>query len=91
MEKGTERIGMEASCTSIMEIQQALAMGDLSLSQSETQRNYLKTLEMRLEKVRGLSGQYGEIDFSPEVRAILKDSKDYQEGSGKYRSKVLVS
>ena len=90
MEVNSRRENGDTGSGSLERLQEALILG----KDSDSDRHYLDDLQRRLGRVRSLGGQFGKIDFSPEVKAMLGRSRGCVQDSpntNKRRARVLVS
>ena len=55
---------------SLRELQEALSTGEIT-GNNRAKGDYLARLEKRLERIRGWQGPYSQIEFSPQIKAIL--------------------
>jgi hypothetical protein len=90
MEVNSRRENVDTGFGSLERLQEALVSG----KDSDSNRRYLNDLQRRLVRVRSLGGQFGKIDFSPEVKAMLGricGCGQNSQNTNKQRAKVLVS
>ena len=73
------------------EMRQAMISEDETVIKDESSRGCLNVLERRLERVRGWGWPYSEIEFSPQVEAVLMKPRAEKNPQRKIKTRVLVS
>ena len=89
MTDGLRQDETKSGCISVADLQRRLDSGDPSDINDELIHYSLGIMERRLVRVRQLGGQFREIDFSPQMKALLPTKSELV--TNRPRSEVLLT
>ena len=75
----------------VSEMRQAIISEDETVTEDESFRGCLNVLERRLERVQSWGWPYSEIEFSPQVKAVLMKGRAEKNPQHNIKTRVLVS
>lgn len=90
MEIGSQREGsFEAGVDNLVKLQDELSQSGQTVLYDHSHQEYLEVLARRLNRIRSWGGSYGEIEFSPEIKAAIgQDCRE--QANSRNRAKALV-